>query len=84
MLMLCSPETHTSANPCLQILATAGQAALYCFNTDTNEWVKRDTEGTFFVVENRSIPHLQIVVLNQKGGPFPQHTARGLFRIVAG
>lgn len=52
----------------LQILATAGQAALYAFSSDTREWTAREIEGTFFLIENHGAPPLQFVILNQKGG----------------
>ncbi|KAF0905454.1 hypothetical protein E2562_004423 [Oryza meyeriana var. granulata] len=48
------------------ILITAGHVTLYDFDTNLNEWSRKDVEGSLFVVKRNAQPRFQFVVMNRR------------------
>mmetsp|Transcript_20008 Transcript_20008/g.60448 ORF Transcript_20008/g.60448 Transcript_20008/m.60448 type:complete len:384 (+) Transcript_20008:327-1478(+) len=49
-----------------EILASAGQVALYDLNDVTKAWIRRDVEGALFLLRRSSNPTFQFTILNRK------------------
>lgn len=47
------------------IVISAGQVAIYKFNGETNEWVRKEIEGSMFVIRKKVAPHFAVVVINR-------------------
>ncbi|KAJ7564081.1 hypothetical protein O6H91_02G000600 [Diphasiastrum complanatum] len=50
----------------VDILTTAGHVTLYEFNTESNQWSRKDVEGSLFVVKRRTQPRFQFIVMNRR------------------
>ncbi|XP_024397741.1 mRNA-decapping enzyme-like protein [Physcomitrium patens] len=48
------------------ILTTAGHVTLFQFDTVTQQWIRKDVEGSLFVVKRRSQPRFQFIVMNRQ------------------
>ncbi|BAF21206.1 mRNA-decapping enzyme-like protein [Oryza sativa Japonica Group] len=48
------------------ILITAGHVTLYDFDTNLNQWSRKDVEGSLFVVKRNAQPRFQFVVMNRR------------------
>lgn len=54
-------------DPCIQdILFTAAHVALYEFSMGTNQWSRKDVQGSLFVVKRNKDPWYQFIVMNQR------------------
>ncbi|KAK7244869.1 hypothetical protein RIF29_39697 [Crotalaria pallida] len=49
-----------------QILFTAAHVSFYDFNLQTNQWSRKDVEGSLFVVKRNSQPRFQFIVMNRR------------------
>ncbi|KAK7284831.1 hypothetical protein RJT34_19584 [Clitoria ternatea] len=49
-----------------EILFTAAHVAFYDFNIETNQWSRKDVEGSLFVVKRNSQPRFQFIVMNRR------------------
>ncbi|CAK0784014.1 hypothetical protein CVIRNUC_007217 [Coccomyxa viridis] len=49
-----------------QVLACANHVALYNFDRPQHRWVRKDVEGSFFLIQRTSQPFHQIIILNKK------------------
>ncbi|XP_024376583.1 mRNA-decapping enzyme-like protein [Physcomitrium patens] len=48
------------------ILATATHVSVYQMNSDTNQWISKDVEGSLFVVKRGRHPRFQFIVMNRR------------------
>lgn len=66
-------------DPCIeQILITASRVSLYNFNTDLNQWNRKDVEGSLFVVKRNAEPRFQFIVMNRLNAEnYVEHLVRG-------
>ncbi|KAL5198873.1 hypothetical protein ABZP36_002385 [Zizania latifolia] len=48
------------------ILITAAHVTLYDFDTNLNQWGRKDVEGSLFVVKRSAQPRFQFVVMNRR------------------
>ncbi|CAN6165749.1 unnamed protein product [Urochloa humidicola] len=48
------------------ILITAAHVTLYDFDTDVNQWSRKDVEGSLFVVKRSAQPRFQFIVMNRR------------------
>uniref|UniRef100_A0A0D9WXA2 WH1 domain-containing protein n=1 Tax=Leersia perrieri TaxID=77586 RepID=A0A0D9WXA2_9ORYZ len=48
------------------ILITAGHVTLYDFDTNLNQWSRKDVEGSLFVVKRNAQPRFQFIVMNRR------------------
>uniref|UniRef100_J3MJS2 WH1 domain-containing protein n=2 Tax=Oryza brachyantha TaxID=4533 RepID=J3MJS2_ORYBR len=48
------------------ILITAGHVTLYDFDTNLNQWSRKEVEGSLFVVKRNAQPRFQFVVMNRR------------------
>ncbi|KAJ1288770.1 hypothetical protein BS78_02G113500 [Paspalum vaginatum] len=48
------------------ILITAAHVTLYDFDTDVNQWSRKDVEGSLFVVKRNAQPRFQFIVMNRR------------------
>lgn len=48
-----------------EVLATAGHVCLYHMSVDTQQWARKNVEGSLFVLKRRSQPRFQMMVLNK-------------------
>ncbi|XP_021728600.1 mRNA-decapping enzyme-like protein [Chenopodium quinoa] len=54
-------------DPCIQdILFTAAHVALYEFSMGSNQWSRKDVQGSLFVVKRSKDPWHQFIVMNQR------------------
>ncbi|KAL3755606.1 hypothetical protein ACJRO7_002629 [Eucalyptus globulus] len=49
-----------------EILITSTHVTLYEFNIDSNQWSRKDVEGSLFVVKRNTQPRFQFIVLNRR------------------
>ncbi|KAJ6968411.1 mRNA-decapping enzyme-like protein [Populus alba] len=49
-----------------EILNTAAHVTLYAFNIETNQWSRKDVEGSLFVVKRNTQPRFQFIVMNRR------------------
>ncbi|XP_027350301.1 mRNA-decapping enzyme-like protein [Abrus precatorius] len=49
-----------------EILFTAAHVSFYDFNIETNQWSRKDVEGSLFVVKRNSQPLFQFIVMNRR------------------
>ncbi|XP_050229895.1 mRNA-decapping enzyme-like protein [Mercurialis annua] len=49
-----------------QILITAAHVTFYEFNIDSNQWSRKDVEGSLFVVKRNTQPRFQFIVMNRR------------------
>ncbi|KAH7671349.1 mRNA-decapping enzyme subunit 1 protein [Dioscorea alata] len=49
-----------------EILLTVSHVSLYKFNLDSNQWSRRDVEGSLFVIKRNSQPRFQFLVMNRR------------------
>ncbi|KAK9902790.1 hypothetical protein WJX75_006055 [Coccomyxa subellipsoidea] len=49
-----------------QVLASANHVALYDFDQEDSRWVRKDVEGSLFLVQRNVHPIYQIIILNKK------------------
>ncbi|OIW21395.1 hypothetical protein TanjilG_02562 [Lupinus angustifolius] len=49
-----------------QILFIAAHVSFYDFNLQTNQWSRKDVEGSLFVVKRNSQPRFQFIVMNRR------------------
>ncbi|XWS66625.1 hypothetical protein CRYUN_Cryun05aG0216000 [Craigia yunnanensis] len=49
-----------------EILITAAHVTFYEFNIDTNQWSRKDVEGSLFVVKRNTQPRFQFIVMNRR------------------
>eukprot|EP00850_Spirogloea_muscicola_P000384 SM000001S04786 [mRNA] locus=s1:2248660:2250962:+ [translate_table: standard] len=49
-----------------EILTTAGHVTLYQFDLDSQQWSRKDVEGSLFVVKRRTQPRFQFIVMNRR------------------
>ncbi|XP_014494697.1 mRNA-decapping enzyme-like protein isoform X7 [Vigna radiata var. radiata] len=49
-----------------EILFTAAHVSFYDFNIETNQWSRKDVEGSLFVVKRNSQPRFQFIVMNRR------------------
>ncbi|XVE75923.1 hypothetical protein DITRI_Ditri12bG0130600 [Diplodiscus trichospermus] len=49
-----------------EILITAAHVAFYEFNIDSNQWSRKDVEGSLFVVKRNTQPRFQFTVMNRR------------------
>ncbi|KAK4798443.1 hypothetical protein SAY86_030769 [Trapa natans] len=49
-----------------EILITAAHVTFYEFNMESNQWSRKDVEGSLFVVRRNSQPHFQFIVMNRR------------------
>ncbi|GJN25048.1 hypothetical protein PR202_gb12832 [Eleusine coracana subsp. coracana] len=48
------------------ILITAAHVTLYDFDTNVNQWSRKDVEGSLFVVKRNAQPRFQFIVMNRR------------------
>ncbi|KAL5197337.1 hypothetical protein ABZP36_000849 [Zizania latifolia] len=48
------------------ILITAAHVTLYDFDTNLNQWSRKDVEGSLFVVKRNAQPRFQFIVMNRR------------------
>ncbi|KAF7804270.1 mRNA-decapping enzyme-like protein [Senna tora] len=54
-------------DPCIEeILFTAAHVSLYEFNIDSNQWSRKDVEGSLFVVKRNAQTRFQFIVMNRR------------------
>uniref|UniRef100_A0A2P2LYS5 mRNA-decapping enzyme-like protein n=1 Tax=Rhizophora mucronata TaxID=61149 RepID=A0A2P2LYS5_RHIMU len=49
-----------------EILMTAAHVSFYEFNIDSNQWSRKDVEGSLFVVKRNKQPRFQFIVMNRR------------------
>uniref|UniRef100_A0A2P2LYS1 mRNA-decapping enzyme-like protein n=1 Tax=Rhizophora mucronata TaxID=61149 RepID=A0A2P2LYS1_RHIMU len=49
-----------------EILITAAHVTFYEFNIDSNQWSRKDVEGSLFVVKRNKQPRFQFIVMNRR------------------
>ncbi|CAK9320189.1 unnamed protein product [Citrullus colocynthis] len=49
-----------------EILITAAHVTFYEFNIETNQWSRKDVEGSLFVVKRNAQPRFQFIVMNRR------------------
>ncbi|XWS59447.1 hypothetical protein CRYUN_Cryun08bG0122600 [Craigia yunnanensis] len=49
-----------------EILITAAHVTFYAFNIDSNQWSRKDVEGSLFVVKRNTQPRFQFIVMNRR------------------
>ncbi|KAG5083973.1 hypothetical protein JHK82_054140 [Glycine max] len=49
-----------------EILFTAAHVSFYDFNIESNQWSRKDVEGSLFVVKRNSQPRFQFIVMNRR------------------
>ncbi|RYR53282.1 hypothetical protein Ahy_A06g028295 isoform A [Arachis hypogaea] len=49
-----------------EILFTAAHVSFYEFNIETNQWSRKDVEGSLFVVKRNVQPQFQFIVMNRR------------------
>ncbi|CAI8614885.1 unnamed protein product [Vicia faba] len=49
-----------------EILFTAAHVTFYDFNIETNQWSRKDVEGSLFVVKRNALPQFQFIVMNRR------------------
>ncbi|KAL4329652.1 hypothetical protein AHAS_Ahas13G0321500 [Arachis hypogaea] len=49
-----------------EILFTAAHVSFYEFNIETNQWSRKDVEGSLFVVKRNVQPQFQFIVMNRQ------------------
>ncbi|OMO68433.1 Dcp1-like decapping [Corchorus capsularis] len=49
-----------------EILITAAHVTFYEFNIDSNQWSRKDVEGSLFVVKRNTQPRFQFIVMNRR------------------
>ncbi|XP_052304151.1 mRNA-decapping enzyme-like protein isoform X1 [Populus trichocarpa] len=49
-----------------EILITAAHVTFYAFNIETNQWSRKDVEGSLFVVKRNTQPRFQFIVMNRR------------------
>lgn len=49
-----------------EILFTAAHVSFYDFNIETNQWSRKDVEGSLFVVKRNAQPRFQFIVMNRR------------------
>ncbi|KAJ0973389.1 hypothetical protein J5N97_021348 [Dioscorea zingiberensis] len=49
-----------------EILTTVSHVSLYKFNIDTNQWGRKEVEGSLFVIKRNSQPRFQFLVMNRR------------------
>ncbi|KAG4177610.1 hypothetical protein ERO13_A11G318500v2 [Gossypium hirsutum] len=49
-----------------EILITAAHVTFYEFNLDSNQWSRKDVEGSLFVVKRNTQPRFQFIVMNRR------------------
>ncbi|KAK9153611.1 hypothetical protein Sjap_001091 [Stephania japonica] len=49
-----------------EILMTAAHVTFYEFNTELNQWSRKDVEGSLFVVKRNAQPRFQFIVMNRR------------------
>ncbi|KAJ8899601.1 hypothetical protein K2173_018575 [Erythroxylum novogranatense] len=49
-----------------EILITAAHVTFYEFNIDSNQWGRKDVEGSLFVVKRNTQPRFQFIVMNRR------------------
>ncbi|XP_021892529.1 mRNA-decapping enzyme-like protein [Carica papaya] len=49
-----------------EILMTAAHVTFYEFNIESNQWSRKDVEGSLFVVKRNSQPRFQFIVMNRR------------------
>ncbi|XP_028795535.1 mRNA-decapping enzyme-like protein [Neltuma alba] len=54
-------------DPCIEeILFTASHVSFYSFNIESNQWSRKDVEGSLFVVKRNTEPQFQFIVMNRR------------------
>ncbi|XP_054804793.1 mRNA-decapping enzyme-like protein [Prosopis cineraria] len=54
-------------DPCIEeILFTASHVSFYSFNIESNQWSRKDVEGSLFVVKRNAEPQFQFIVMNRR------------------
>ena len=48
-----------------EVLGSASHVTLYSFDLDSRQWMRKNVEGSLFVVKRRSLPRFQFIVLNR-------------------
>ncbi len=48
-----------------EVLATSGHVSLYTMAVETQQWNRKNVEGSLFVLKRRSAPRYQMLVLNK-------------------
>lgn len=48
------------------VLITAGHVTLYDFDTNLNQWSRKDVEGSLFVIKRNAQPRFQFIVMNRR------------------
>lgn len=48
------------------ILMTAAHVTLYDFDTNLNQWSRKDVEGSLFVIKRNAQPRFQFIVMNRR------------------
>ncbi|KAJ4705319.1 mRNA-decapping enzyme-like protein [Melia azedarach] len=49
-----------------EILITAAHVTFYEFNIESNQWSRKDVEGSLFVVKRNAQPRFQFIVMNRR------------------
>ncbi|XP_021619149.1 mRNA-decapping enzyme-like protein isoform X2 [Manihot esculenta] len=49
-----------------EILITAAHVTFYEFNIESNQWSRKDVEGSLFVVKRNTQPRFQFIVMNRR------------------
>ncbi|KAG2686671.1 hypothetical protein I3760_09G017000 [Carya illinoinensis] len=49
-----------------EILITAAHVTFYAFNIESNQWSRKDVEGSLFVVKRNTQPRFQFIVMNRR------------------
>ncbi|KAK9289583.1 hypothetical protein L1049_007739 [Liquidambar formosana] len=49
-----------------EILMTAAHVTFYGFNIESNQWSRKDVEGSLFVVKRNTQPRFQFIVMNRR------------------
>ncbi|BDA51353.1 probable mRNA-decapping enzyme 1B at N-terminal half [Coccomyxa sp. Obi] len=49
-----------------QVLASANHVALYDFDQTDSRWIRKDVEGSLFLIQRNVVPFYQIIILNKK------------------
>uniref|UniRef100_A0A2C9V7Z4 mRNA-decapping enzyme C-terminal domain-containing protein n=1 Tax=Manihot esculenta TaxID=3983 RepID=A0A2C9V7Z4_MANES len=61
-----------------EILITAAHVTFYEFNIESNQWSRKDVEGSLFVVKRNTQPRFQFIVMNRRNTGYLMHTQRFL------
>ncbi len=48
-----------------EVLSTAGHVCIYVFQEGSQSWVRKDVEGSLFIVKRRVAPRFALVVMNR-------------------